>query len=199
MVKNGADSLRGMKRTASVMSLESEIQDDAASRRIAELEAQVENMRKASEIPMYQHWKQSYPYMPYTSSSAYGTDATDRASYEPINLSYRRANGETSGHPAGPSTMYQEFADMMKTQESKSEHALKAPEAYTEPFCTFLTTNPTVWHAVDYFDAKLKEAGFKKVCPAAPIAELPLADFARMVVHGTRDMETRGRREILYH
>jgi aminopeptidase I len=42
-------------------------------------------------------------------------------------------------------------------------NALKTPEAYTQPFCDFLTENPTVWHAVDYFERKLEKAGFKKV------------------------------------
>lgn len=41
---------------------------------------------------------------------------------------------------------------------------LKSPEAYCEPFCDFLTENPTVFHAVDYFEQKLSKAGFKKVC-----------------------------------
>jgi hypothetical protein len=43
-------------------------------------------------------------------------------------------------------------------------NALKSPEAYTQPFCDFLTDNPTVWHAVTYFEKKLEKAGFKKVC-----------------------------------
>jgi hypothetical protein len=43
-------------------------------------------------------------------------------------------------------------------------NALKSPEAYTQPFCDFLTENPTVWHAVAYFEKKLEKAGFKKVC-----------------------------------
>jgi aminopeptidase I len=43
-------------------------------------------------------------------------------------------------------------------------NALKNPEAYTQPFCDFLTENPTVWHAVTYFEKKLEKAGFKKVC-----------------------------------
>ena len=40
---------------------------------------------------------------------------------------------------------------------------LKSPEAYCQPFCDFLTQNPTVFHAVDYFGTKLEKAGFKKV------------------------------------
>jgi hypothetical protein len=41
---------------------------------------------------------------------------------------------------------------------------VKEPEAYTEPFCKFLSENPTVFHAVEYFSKKLRAAGFKKVC-----------------------------------
>jgi hypothetical protein len=35
---------------------------------------------------------------------------------------------------------------------------------YTKPFCDFLTENPTVFHAVDYFKRKLKANGFTEVC-----------------------------------
>lgn len=41
--------------------------------------------------------------------------------------------------------------------------SLKRPEDYAKPFCNFLTENPTVWHAVAYFEKKLKHAGFEKV------------------------------------
>lgn len=46
---------------------------------------------------------------------------------------------------------------------SVEESALKSPEAYCQPFCDFLTENPTVFHAVDYIEKKLEKAGFKKV------------------------------------
>lgn len=39
-------------------------------------------------------------------------------------------------------------------------------EAYTKPFCEFLTENPTIFHAVDYFKTKLHRLGFEEVsCP----------------------------------
>lgn len=38
------------------------------------------------------------------------------------------------------------------------------PEAFTTPFCEFLTENPTIFHAVDYFKGKLNRAGFTEVC-----------------------------------
>jgi hypothetical protein len=61
---------------------------------------------------------------------------------------YRRANGELVERA---------------TTLPGWENLLKAAEDYTEPFCNFLTNNPTVWHAVDYFEKKLQKAGFKKV------------------------------------
>lgn len=44
------------------------------------------------------------------------------------------------------------------------ENKLKSAEEYCQPFCEFLTENPTVFHAVDYFEKKLNKAGFTKVC-----------------------------------
>lgn len=37
------------------------------------------------------------------------------------------------------------------------------PEEYTQPFCDFLTDNPTVFHAVDAVAKDLEAAGFKKL------------------------------------
>ena len=40
------------------------------------------------------------------------------------------------------------------------------PEAFTKPFCDFLHENPTIFHTVDYFKAKLRHVGFEEVsCP----------------------------------
>ena len=36
-------------------------------------------------------------------------------------------------------------------------------EAFTKPFCEFLTENPTVFHAVAHFAELLEEAGYKEV------------------------------------
>jgi len=51
-----------------------------------------------------------------------------------------------------------------KEQEGLKEFKLKSAEEYTQPFCDFLTNNPTVFHAVAYFENRLEKAGFKKVC-----------------------------------
>lgn len=40
---------------------------------------------------------------------------------------------------------------------------VKPVEEYTKPFCDFLTENPTVFHAVDYFKKKLTANGFTEV------------------------------------
>ncbi|KAH7318393.1 peptidase M18 [Stachybotrys elegans] len=39
------------------------------------------------------------------------------------------------------------------------------PESFTQPFCDFLTHNPTVFHAVDYFKNSLANEGFKELPP----------------------------------
>jgi len=38
------------------------------------------------------------------------------------------------------------------------------PEAFTKPFCEFLTENPTVFHTVGYTKSKLEAAGYTLVC-----------------------------------
>lgn len=37
------------------------------------------------------------------------------------------------------------------------------PDAFTKPYLEFMTENPTVFHAVDYFKQKLLKAGYKEV------------------------------------
>jgi len=154
MVKNRSN---GLRNSSSVMSLRSSVQDDAASRRIAELEAQVDQLSKANATSEF-YTRNARPYD--EKLTAYNQVEWDHKEIGD-SLVYKRANGQHMDRPG--STMYQEYADMMRRQPARPENALKAPEAYTEPFCTFLTDNPTVWHAVDYFEKKLQKAGFEKV------------------------------------
>lgn len=44
------------------------------------------------------------------------------------------------------------------------------PEAFTKPYLDFMTENPTVFHAVDYFKEKLLKSGYKEVGPPFPMA-----------------------------
>ncbi|CAJ2507576.1 Uu.00g087620.m01.CDS01 [Anthostomella pinea] len=37
------------------------------------------------------------------------------------------------------------------------------PEAFTEPFCSFLKENPTIFHAVDYFKSKMTSLGYTEL------------------------------------
>lgn len=37
------------------------------------------------------------------------------------------------------------------------------PEAFTKPYCEFMTQNPTVFHATAYFKEKLLKAGYTEV------------------------------------
>lgn len=47
--------------------------------------------------------------------------------------------------------------------ESQGKTEPESPEKYSKPFCDFLTENPTIFHAVKYFEGKLQEAGYEKV------------------------------------
>ncbi|KAI1332155.1 aminopeptidase-like protein [Xylariaceae sp. FL0255] len=40
---------------------------------------------------------------------------------------------------------------------------LSKPEAYTQPFCSFLQENPTIFHAVNYFKRKMEPLGYKEL------------------------------------
>lgn len=42
------------------------------------------------------------------------------------------------------------------------------PEAFTKPFCDFLTENPTIFHTVAYAKSKLEAAGYKQVSVLPP-------------------------------
>lgn len=42
------------------------------------------------------------------------------------------------------------------------------PSAYTEPFLSFMTENPTVYHAVDHMSQRLEAKGFIKLSPRDP-------------------------------
>lgn len=42
-------------------------------------------------------------------------------------------------------------------------YRLAKPEAFTKPYCEFMTENPTIFHAVDHFKAKLQSVGYSEV------------------------------------
>jgi hypothetical protein len=78
----------------------------------------------------------------------------------------RSSMGDTRSAPAKPAAVAAEWMERYTPPQilkPKVDHAFKSPAAYTQPFCEFLTENPTVFHVVAYFEDKLSEAGFKKV------------------------------------
>jgi aminopeptidase I len=40
---------------------------------------------------------------------------------------------------------------------------MRQPETFTKPYTDFMTENPTVFHAVEYFKEKLGKAGYTEV------------------------------------
>lgn len=80
--------------------------------------------------------------------------------------------GQASTDSQSSRSLFEKYHEALQMKPGKSlitnafireENALKSPEAYTQPFCDFLTENPTVFHAVDYFEKKLEKAGFQKL------------------------------------
>ncbi|KAK5631003.1 hypothetical protein RRF57_006718 [Xylaria bambusicola] len=55
--------------------------------------------------------------------------------------------------------------ELTNNRNSCSTCAIKdtKPEAFTEPFCTFLRENPTIFHTVDYLKTKMTSLGYKEV------------------------------------
>jgi hypothetical protein len=98
----------------------------------------------------------------------------DLYSAEHVLQNPKRQRGRDEQLQSRPS-LFEKYNKAVQEQKDKSRsslitkglvqegNSLKSPEAYTQPFCDFLTENPTVWHAVSYFENKLTKAGFKKV------------------------------------
>jgi hypothetical protein len=98
----------------------------------------------------------------------------DMSELSPVSMSYIPS---LDAQPPIPKTsLFDKYNETIRNEQLRSErslltnaliseeNALKSPEAYTQPFCNFLTENPTVFHTVDYFEKRLEKAGFKKVC-----------------------------------
>jgi aminopeptidase I len=59
--------------------------------------------------------------------------------------------------------MEQSIAMRAEAVDNKVEAKDLKPEAFTKPYLEFMTENPTVFHAVDYFKGKLLKVGYKEV------------------------------------
>ncbi|KAJ8070897.1 hypothetical protein OCU04_001256 [Sclerotinia nivalis] len=109
--------------------------------------------------------------------------ADDNARYETLYKMMEKSNGPSSIETGNDitsngQTLFEQYrenlqrnsfiANGMRTKEAKiakKEIRLKEPEDYAEPFINFMTENPTVWHAIQYWENKLEEAGFSKLSP----------------------------------
>ncbi len=99
------------------------------------------------------------------SATATTLGASERRSWRAVE---HRRNGTTT--PVGIADIWakldgeSEERERLERAAESTKATVKSPEEYTEPFCEFLTENPTVFHAVDYFKKKLEGKGFEKVC-----------------------------------
>lgn len=109
--------------------------------------------------------------------------ADDNAPDETLYETMKKSNGLSSirtayGATSTEQTLFRQYCDYLErntssasamgTKEAKTakeEIRLKEPEDYAEPFINFMTENPTVWHAIQYWENKLEKAGFSKLSP----------------------------------
>ncbi|CAK7212915.1 vacuolar aminopeptidase 1 [Sporothrix eucalyptigena] len=73
----------------------------------------------------------------------------------PVPASPVSASSHTSSFAGGPT--------FTPTVSSPPSPRSTDPAAFTKPFLEFITHNPTVFHAVDYFEKQLGDAGFVKL------------------------------------
>jgi hypothetical protein len=189
MVKNYGSSLRS---SASSFSLRTTAQEQNASSRIAELEAQLAAANARFDKYEAQHEAAVATIQPEPESStqkAHGDVDSRRTLYEEAERFYGdnfsrydwKPHNRVLHQEEESQTLFAEFTARTKqraanviaspagtsgsdAKEQDDEHLLKTPAQYTQPFCDFIGNNPTVWHAVTYFEKKLEKAGFKKVC-----------------------------------
>ncbi|TAQ91254.1 hypothetical protein B7494_g428 [Chlorociboria aeruginascens] len=89
-----------------------------------------------------------------------------RSLFEGFSQIHARPSERDGGRMHAPNTekLYiQLMEEEAQKHHQKQDFALKEPKVYTEPFCNFLTENPTVWHAVGYFEQRLEKGGYKKL------------------------------------
>jgi len=180
MVKNAPGSLRNSMSTLSLRPSTAESQSEVTRQHIANLEARIALLRARNDFDR-------------EAIDSAGDDAGRAAERKDARLAAPPTviyDGRDEPYPwaaqwAMPTTplgatqpeksLFEKYNETLQEQYQKPKgslitkglvregNALKSPEAYTQPFCDFLTDNPTVWHAVDYFEKKLEKAGFKKV------------------------------------
>lgn len=192
MVKNGPNSLRS---SVSSISLRTSALDQVARQRATELQEENYALKRQLETlsqqlhtspaspPAAEPLQTSRPLRDFDPELNPHIDSAEMGGRVPLHeLSKNQPIKEDvislDGVPAEMRSLFQKYNDSMAelVQQSRGslphivpqQHTLKSPEAYTRPFCDFLTDNPTVWHTVAHFEKRLDAAGFKKVLGLVP-------------------------------
>ncbi|QSZ31231.1 hypothetical protein DSL72_000794 [Monilinia vaccinii-corymbosi] len=134
----------------------------------------IENEQRLEET-----WAQTYP------NATPATKATKPSLFQMMPKTSQQSSsaGVGNGYTNGGETLFQRYHEFtqnhgnvknsligngLRVQEAKmakQEYKLKEAEEYAEPFINFMTENPTVWHAIHYWENKLDKAGFTKLSP----------------------------------
>ncbi|CAD6446964.1 2f9514fa-c3ba-4483-9593-6ee7207d7e06 [Sclerotinia trifoliorum] len=123
---------------------------------------------------------------PTNSKGAQSSMEVDNAPDETLYETMKKSNGPSSiktasGIETSHETLFREYCEYLERNSlaakaiiakrakiAKEETRLKGAGDYAEPFINFMTENPTVWHAIQYWENKLEKAGFSKLSPREP-------------------------------
>jgi hypothetical protein len=166
MVKNGAGSLRG---SISNLSLRNTAQQGQILQYIYDLEREVASLKGQAEArsdtqPLFEKFNEQLR----IAETAAMPSAKSSERHHLSSLMYAPDDWRSGEHDyscSAPASRLS-FSDANTKLDPTPTSKILSPEAYTKPFCDFLTENPTVFHAVDYFEKKLSKAGFRKVSTA---------------------------------
>jgi hypothetical protein len=168
MVKNGAGSLRG---STSNLSLRNTAQQEQILQYVQDLERKVARLKGQAEArsdsqSLFEKFNEQLRIAEAEATampSARSSERHDLSSSTCAPDDWR--SGEHDCASSAPASRLS-FSDANTKLDLTPTSKILSPEAYTKPFCDFLTENPTVFHAVDYFEKKLSKAGFRKVSTA---------------------------------
>ncbi|PQE08022.1 aminopeptidase I zinc metalloprotease protein [Rutstroemia sp. NJR-2017a BBW] len=113
----------------------------------------------------------SVPASATTFTHPFASRRASAAQHTPASSSYRAPSSQTDADSiSGGRTLFERYNETVQTPRKSlignglrnEDHRMKSVDDYAEPFINFMTENPTIWHAISYWENKLEKAGYKR-------------------------------------
>jgi hypothetical protein len=114
----------------------------------------------------------SVPVSATTFTHPFAARRASAAQHTPASSSCRApSSGNDADGISGGRTLFERYNETVQTPRKSlignglrnEDHKMKGVDDYAEPFINFMTENPTIWHAISYWENKLEKAGYKRV------------------------------------